>query len=143
MDTLAYHFKGLDLEENVRNIVGSGVGQNNATTPIKGRGRGVIQWEAEANVWLAEQVFHLNLGGKSELISNLISINSQIVGRFGFGDEIRAHQELEGYLQEKMFITFWTILSPDLLPEIQTKPCTAALFQRSVVREVSLAELRR
>ena len=34
VDTLAYHFKGLDLEENVRNIVGSGVGQNNATTPI-------------------------------------------------------------------------------------------------------------
>ena len=64
VDTLAYHFKGLDLEENVRNIVGSGVGQNNATTPIKGRGRGVIQWEAEANVWLTEQIVDLNLGGE-------------------------------------------------------------------------------
>ena len=107
MDTLAYHIKGLDLEEKFLNIVGSGVGLS--STPTKDRGRGGMQWEAEANVWLTEQIVNLNLGGKSELISKLIRINNQIVGKFGFGDEIRAHQELEGYLMEEDIKTHYIL----------------------------------
>ena len=101
---LAKELKGLGLEFKSCDVNEEGVGGQNST-PLKVGVGGPGQWEVDANIWLKEFVQKLeNVELKSDLEAEL-KITKKGDFNFSFGDEIRAHQELEKHLLEKNILT--------------------------------------
>ena len=75
-----------------------GVGGRNGT-PLRVGGRGAVEWETDANFWLTNLVLSIeNVELKSDLVGKLTTIQKGHYNHLCFGDEIRAHQELEKHL---------------------------------------------
>ena len=98
ISNLAKELNGLGLEDKSCDVNVEGVGGQNST-PLKVGVGGTVQWESDANIWLKELVQNMgNVELKSELETKFKIIQK---GHFSFGDEIRAHQQLEKNLLEQ------------------------------------------
>ena len=94
---LAKELNGLGLEYKSCDVNVEGVGGQNST-PLKVGVGGTVQWESDANIWLKELVQNMgNVELKSELETKFKIIQKGHFS-FSFGDEIRAHQQLEKHL---------------------------------------------
>ena len=98
IDKLTTELNDLGMNKKLLDVPVEGVGGRNGT-PLRVGGRGAVEWEADANFWLTNLVLsiqHLEL--KSDLVGKLATIQKGHYKHFCFGDEIRAHQDLEKHL---------------------------------------------
>ena len=140
IDKLTTQLNDLGLNKELLDVPVEGVGGRNGT-PLKAGGRGEGEWEADANFWLTNFVLsiqHLEL--KSDLVGKLATIQKGHYKHFCFGDEIRAHQDLEKHLFKENISTHHILdyFDRDLITQHEpnrNRKCTS-VHQCSLGREM-------
>ena len=95
IEKLAWEFNDLGLEQKSLDVNLEGLGGRNST-PLKERGRVPGEWEADANLWLTGLVLSIDdFELKSNLVAKFATIQKGPYNHFCFGEEIKAHQDLE------------------------------------------------